>query len=124
MMANEHVEQLRRIADEIANSQRPVEQEAEWLRAAATYIEELEKRPAVPVEIMELVRWLAGAYWDVYDAMMEHDPATLIHFPLIQGTRQQIKLRKIGNQECDITAVPAAVEWMLAAAIAKAEADK
>ena len=33
-MENEHVEQLRRIADEIANSQRPVEQEAEWLRAA------------------------------------------------------------------------------------------
>ncbi len=71
-------------------------------------------KAAVPAEVVALVRWLAGAYWEGYDAMQEHAGDAIVHFPLIQRTRVQIKLRQIGKQECDKRALTTAIEWMLA----------
>lgn len=72
---------------------------------------------AVPETVLALVRFLAQT-WDAVDRFVYEncDGDALMHYPVVQGTRNQLNLRAIGEQPFDPALLRAGVEFMLAAA--------
>lgn len=68
----------------------------------------------IPAEVLDLVRFLA-ATWDEIDnwAYADCGGAALASYPVIQGTRNQINLRRIGVQTHDPKNIHKAVDWLL-----------
>ena len=73
-----------------------------------------EKQDAIPVEMLDLVRFLAET-WDAIDQFVyQHcDRESLMKYPVVQGTRNQTNLRKIGKQPYETKRLKRAVDWLL-----------
>ncbi len=68
---------------------------------------------AIPHEVMDLVRFMCVT-WSKIDAWAyKHcDGDALMHYPVVQGTSNQIRLQRIGEQPHDAANIRKAVEWM------------
>jgi len=66
----------------------------------------------VPVEVLDLLRFMC-ATWSEIDHWAYSD-CDIMKYPLIQGTKNQINLRKIGEQNHDNKKFAKAIEWVLA----------
>ncbi|MFT6550487.1 MAG: hypothetical protein ACJA1I_000515 [Zhongshania marina] len=66
-------------------------------------------------EVLDVVRFLANT-WVAVDAFVyQHcDGEALMHYPVVQGIRNQLNLKKIGEQQYDPARLKAGVEWLLA----------
>lgn len=89
------------------------------IRAQEDRIKELEQQlkeaqDAIPVEMLDLVRFLAET-WDAIDQFVyQHcDGEALMKYPVIQGTRNQMNLRAIGKQPYEPKRLKRAAEWLL-----------
>lgn len=66
----------------------------------------------IPHEVLDLVRFLC-ATWSEIDKWAYTTGDAIMQYPVIQGTSNQIKLQRIGEQKHNIKNIPAAVKWML-----------
>lgn len=75
------------------------------LRAAPGY---------VPTEVLDLVRFMAKTWAEVDKFVYENCTGdALMKYPVIQGTRNQMDLTKIGEQPINKENLHKAVQWML-----------
>ena len=66
-------------------------------------------------EVLDVVRFLAETWAEVDAFVYKHcDGEALMHYPVVQGSRNQINLKKIGEQQYDPARLKAGVEWLLA----------
>lgn len=85
---------------------------AELERRLAAAEVEIHKRP--PLEMMDLVRFLANTWASVDQFVYDHcDGEALLKYPVVQGTKNQIYLKRIGQQPFVAQHVARAVEWIL-----------
>ena len=82
--------------------------------AAAAEAEDRVHPVVIPAEVLDLVRFLA-ATWDEIDrwAYAECGGSALMKYPVVQGTRNQIAMRRIGEQPHNTRNIHKAVDWML-----------
>jgi len=67
----------------------------------------------IPPEILDLVRFMCATWVEVDRFVYRHcNGDALMHYPVVQGTSNQIRLRRIGEQPHDATNIRKAVEWM------------
>ena len=66
-------------------------------------------------EVLDVVRFLAKT-WVAVDAFVyQHcDGEALMHYPVVQGTANQIALMRIGEQNYDAARIHAGIKWLLA----------
>ena len=68
----------------------------------------------IPVEVLDLVRFMCSSWSDIDAWAYEHAGVdALCKYPVIQGTRNQIDLKRIGEQRFDGANIRKAVNWML-----------
>jgi len=68
----------------------------------------------VPTEVMDLVRFMCSVWSKVDEwAYANCSGDALAKYPVIQGTRNQMLLRSIANQNYDSKNVATAAIWML-----------
>jgi hypothetical protein len=73
------------------------------------------ERVVITPEMVDLVRFLAATWDDIDRFVYEHcDAEALAQYPVIQGTRNQFNIRRIGMQEYKPENVRKAVDWLLA----------
>lgn len=69
---------------------------------------------AIPPEALDLIRFLCSTWSEVDQwAYKNADGDALCQYPVIQGTRNQVDLRRIGEQPFDKSNLRKAVDWML-----------
>lgn len=74
----------------------------------------------VPPELLDLLRFMCQTWAKIDEWAYAHvEPDSLIHYPVVQGTRNQIDLRRIGEQNYDVTNIRKAVDWILKQETAK-----
>ncbi len=111
-----HERNLRRIAEQTVMA--AAINDAKKLRAEL----ERERADAVPPEVLHLLRFMCATWVEVDDWAYEHvGGKALMHYPVIQGTRNQILLRRIGRQPFDQTAIRTAMTYMQEAALSGGE---
>lgn len=73
----------------------------------------------IPREVLDLVRFLAQT-WNLlektrFEAIKQENVKDflILHWPVVQGTTNQLNLEKIGKQKYDSKKLHKAVEWML-----------
>lgn len=68
---------------------------------------------SVPVEVLDLLRFMC-ATWDDIDTWAHKSSSenSIGDYPQIQGTSNQINLKRIGEQEHSTDNLHKAVEWM------------
>lgn len=77
---------------------------------------------AIPSEVLDLLRWLAGLCmlqqdkrWEALALSAEEcKDFVSMRWPIVQGTRNQSALREIGRQPVSEGNLGKAVEWLLA----------
>lgn len=67
----------------------------------------------IPVEVLDLVRFLAETWVEIDKWAYQHGGEGLIQYPVVQGTRNQIDLASIGQQPYNKENIRKAVDWML-----------
>ena len=68
----------------------------------------------IPPEVLDLLRFMCATWSKVDDWAYKHcDPDALTHYPVVQGTSNQIQLQRIGEQPYNTGNIHAAVKWML-----------
>ena len=80
------------------------------------------KRPVdrlvIPPEVLDLVRFMCATWTDIDKWAYEHmDGDALIKYPVIQGTRNQINLQRIGEQQYTTENIHKAVKWLMEEAV-------
>ena len=98
------------------------QKDAEFIAAAPTIISELlslvdqYRKDAIPPEILDLVRFMCATWSAIDKWAYAHCNCSdaLIKYPVVQGTRNQLNLSRIGEQPFRTTNIRKAVEWMLA----------
>ena len=70
------------------------------------------ERIVIPHEVLDLVRFMCATWSDI-DKWAYTTGDSIMQYPVIQGTSNQIKLARIGEQKYDTKNIPAAVKWML-----------
>jgi len=75
-------------------------------------------RLVIPPEVLDLVRFMC-ATWSEIDkwAYANADGDALMKYPVIQGTRNQINLQRIGEQKHNTANIRQAVKWLLDEAV-------
>ncbi|MCB1719229.1 MAG: hypothetical protein KDK05_29190 [Candidatus Competibacteraceae bacterium] len=67
----------------------------------------------MPIEMLDLVRFLARAWADADDFVYQHcSPDALAHYPVVQGTANQMAIRRIAAQPHDRANVAMAIKWL------------
>jgi len=67
----------------------------------------------IPLEVLDLVRFMCATWTEVDRFVHQHcDGDALMHYPVVQGTSNQIRLQRIGEQPADAANIRKAVEWM------------
>lgn len=85
---------------------------AEHILALASKLGETDE--LMPKEVLDLVRFLASLYNDIDKCVYEHgDSDLLMKYPVVQGTANQLKLKRIGEQEYSNKTIHTGVEFML-----------
>lgn len=74
---------------------------------------ELCERLSVPSGILELVRFLANTYCEIEKFVFEYGAEHIGSYPMIQGTRNQMNIMKIGEQFYTIDGIKNGVKLML-----------
>jgi hypothetical protein len=78
-------------------------------------VSELNNLVSVPVEVLDLLRFMCATWKDIDKWAYENmSGEALMKYPVIQGTRNQIDLQRIGEQKHDTANIHKAVEWMKA----------
>lgn len=73
-----------------------------------------ETHELMPKEVLDLVRFLASLYNDIDKCVYEHgDSDLLMKYPVVQGTANQLKLKRIGEHEYSNKTIHTGVEFML-----------
>lgn len=73
------------------------------------------ERVVIAPEVLDVVRFLAETWVAIDEFVYKNcDGEALMHYPVVQGTRNQINLKKIGEQQYDPARLKAGVEWLLA----------
>lgn len=68
----------------------------------------------IPVEVLDLVRYMCATWAAVDNWAYENMTGdALMKYPVIQGTSNQMKIGRIGEQPHDTASIAKAVEWML-----------
>lgn len=68
----------------------------------------------IPVEIIDLVRFLAKALCEAETFVYENcDGESLCKFPFIQGTRNQMDLKEIGSYPISNENLRRAMRWLI-----------
>lgn len=74
--------------------------------------------------LLDLIRFLAKAWADTDDFVHQYcGPDALVHYPVVQGTANQMALRKIAGQPYDPTNVARAIKWLEPKNLARADDD-
>lgn len=72
----------------------------------------------IPPEALDLIRFLCATWTEIYRwAYANADGDALCKYPVIQGTRNQLDLQRIGEQAHDTANIRKAVKWMLEQAV-------
>ena len=67
----------------------------------------------IPPEVLDLLRFMCATWSKIDRFVYQHcDCDALEHYPVIQGTRNQIQLQRIGEQPHDTANISKAAEWM------------
>jgi len=67
----------------------------------------------IPIEVLDLLRFMCAVWTDIDKWAYEHcDVESLMHYPIVQGIRNKIKLQRIGEQPYDTQNISKAVEWL------------
>lgn len=67
----------------------------------------------IPPEILDLVRFMCATWVEIDRwAYSNCEGEALMHYPVVQGTGNQIRLQRIGEQPHDLKNVGKAVEWL------------
>jgi len=75
-------------------------------------------RRVIPPEVIDLVRFMCATWTDIDKwAYANADGDALMKYPVIQGTRNQINLQRIGEQEYNAANIHKAVKWLLDEAV-------
>lgn len=72
----------------------------------------LQATPVVPPEVLDLVRFMCSTWHEIDEWAHQNAGEAITSYPVIQGTRNQLNLIVIGEQQYDSKRVAAAVEWM------------
>lgn len=80
-------------------------------------ISRAEPRPVqgdvIPPEVLDLVRFMCATWSEIDQFVYQHcDGDALTHYPVVQGTSNQIRLQRIGEQPHDLKNVGKAAEWL------------
>lgn len=68
----------------------------------------------IPQEVLELVRFLAETWTDIDKFVYENCTGEqLMKYPVVQGTHNQINLKRISEQPYNKESLHKAVAWML-----------
>jgi hypothetical protein len=71
------------------------------------------ERDVIPPEILDLLRFMCATWTEIDRFVYQHcDGNALMQYPVVQGTGNQIKLQRIGEQPFDKANIHKAVEWM------------
>lgn len=70
------------------------------------------ERVVIPHEVLDLVRFMCATWADI-DKWAHTTGDAIMQYPVIQGTSNQIKLQRIGEQMHNKDNIPAAVAWLL-----------
>lgn len=75
-------------------------------------------RLVIPPEMLDLVRFMCATWTDIDKWAYEYAGGdALMKYPVIQGTRNQINLHRIGEQDYDNANIHKAVKWLLDEAV-------
>ncbi len=67
----------------------------------------------VPKEVIDFARFLAKTWNEIDVWAYKHcDGEALMHYPVIQGTSNQVKLRRIAEQPYDQKNLAVAIDWL------------
>ena len=99
-------------AAKVTGCEQPWEEanQAKWIAAAQAV---RDKGEPIPPEVLDLLRFMC-ATWSAIDRFVyQHcNCDALEHYPVVQGTRNQILLLHIGEQPHDTANIGKAAEWM------------
>lgn len=71
------------------------------------------ERVVIPPEVLDLVRFMCATWTEIDKFVYEHcDGNALMHYPVVQGTANQINLMRIGEQPHSTANIYKAVKWM------------
>jgi len=76
----------------------------------------MEEKDKTIANLKALIIFLASTYTAIDDFVYKHcDVDALVHYPVVQGTRNQMDIRTIGTMEKDVNkkAIRNGVEYML-----------
>ncbi|HBA34877.1 MAG TPA: hypothetical protein DCZ12_12155 [Gammaproteobacteria bacterium] len=73
------------------------------------------ERIVIAPEVLDVVRFLAETWSEIDKFVYQNcDGESLMRYPVVQGTRNQMNLKKIASQGYDPAKLKAGVEWLLA----------
>jgi hypothetical protein len=71
------------------------------------------KKVIIPEEMLDLVRFMCETWSEIDNWAYETAPRnSIVHYPVIQGTENQMKIRSIGEQKYNTSNITKAVEWL------------
>jgi hypothetical protein len=70
----------------------------------------------VPIAVLDLTRFMCATWNEIDKWAYTVGGEAIMTYPVIQGSSNQISLRKIGEQTIENKNIPVAVKWMLTAA--------
>jgi len=71
------------------------------------------KGDVIPPEVLDLVRFMCATWKEIDKFVYQYcDGDALAHYPVVQGTSNQIRLQRIGEQPHDLKNVGKAAEWL------------
>ncbi len=75
-------------------------------------------RLVIPPEVLDLVRFMCATWTDIDKwAYANMDSDAMMKYPVIQGTRNQINLQRIGEQAHNTANIHKAVKWLMVEAV-------
>lgn len=67
----------------------------------------------IPPEVLDLVRFMCATWAEIDRFVYQHcDCDALANYPVVQGTSNQIRLLRIGEQPYNAANIHKAAEWM------------
>lgn len=70
------------------------------------------ERVVIPCEVLDLVRFMCET-WAMIDEWAYTTGDAIMHYPVVQGTKNQFNLKRIGQQQYNKESIQKAVRWML-----------
>ena len=71
------------------------------------------ERVVIPPEVLDLVRFMCATWAEIDKFVYKHcDGDALMHYPVVQGTANQVNLIRIGEQPHNTANLTKAVKWM------------